>query len=107
MSAINVTNQSVSFEDGAELHYDELVVATGGVPRLRTIAGAEGQNVYLVRTMADVQRITERIDSNTRVVVLGSSFIGMETAATLKERAGVNSVEVVGVEDVSFENSFG
>jgi NADPH-dependent 2,4-dienoyl-CoA reductase/sulfur reductase-like enzyme len=59
-----------------------------------------------LRTRADCERIAERAASTERVVVVGASFIGMESAASLKAR-GVSKVTVVAPERFPFEHTLG
>ncbi|MEX5303919.1 NAD(P)/FAD-dependent oxidoreductase [Kocuria sabuli] len=71
----------VHLEDGAAVHADALVIATGASPRsLPPIAGAE--NVVTLRTIADAQKLRELVRRGGRMVVIGAGFIGAEVAST-------------------------
>ncbi|HEY6434484.1 MAG TPA: FAD-dependent oxidoreductase [Acetobacteraceae bacterium] len=91
--------------DGSVLHYDAALLATGGVPRRPPIRGATLGNVFLLRSRADADAILAQAERSERAVVLGASFIGMEIAASLRER-GLD-VTVVGKETVPFEKQLG
>ncbi|XP_078485676.1 apoptosis-inducing factor 3-like isoform X1 [Ciona intestinalis] len=75
--------------------YDKLVIATGGVPRtLEPTLGWRLGNVYVLRTPGDAGRIVDACRGK-RVVVVGSSFIGMEVTSYLTSHKITSSVAVV------------
>ncbi|MGA3147542.1 MAG: FAD/NAD(P)-binding oxidoreductase [Acidimicrobiales bacterium] len=71
-------------DDGSELHYDGLIVATGA--EARPLPGTEGMGgVHTLRTLDDCLAIRAELESagpGARVVVIGAGFIGSEVAAT-------------------------
>jgi 3-phenylpropionate/trans-cinnamate dioxygenase ferredoxin reductase subunit len=67
--------------DGRVLDYDKLVLATGGRARGLTLAGAEGKNVFPLRSIADVKQLRAHCQSGKRLVIIGGGFIGLEVAA--------------------------
>jgi NADPH-dependent 2,4-dienoyl-CoA reductase/sulfur reductase-like enzyme len=75
------------------------------VPHLPHLPGTHLRNVFLLRSRADADAILARAERSRRGVVLGASFIGMEVAASLRER-GLD-VTVVGKETVPFEKQLG
>ena len=89
VSAIDTGAQHVTTSSGERLAYGALVLATGATPRLLTVRGAE--RVLYLRTRADAERIVAAAAAGSRAVVIGSSFIGLEVAASLRAR----EVEVV------------
>lgn len=62
--------------------HDAILLATGATPTRLSISGAE--RALLVRTLDDSRAIIER--ARGRAVVIGSSFIGLEVAASLVAR---------------------
>jgi NADPH-dependent 2,4-dienoyl-CoA reductase/sulfur reductase-like enzyme len=50
------------------------------------VPGASLSHVHALRTLADSRAIIEKAKTAKRAVVVGSSFIGLETAASLRER---------------------
>ncbi|XP_033123203.1 apoptosis-inducing factor 3-like [Anneissia japonica] len=106
MEAVSVDTMlnSVKFQNGESLVYDTLVVATGGKPRVLSIPGADLENVCLLRTPEDGNHIVNNArDKN--VVIIGASFIGVEVAAYLANKA--SSVTVIGRSSVPYESSLG
>lgn len=83
---IEPKQRKLVLKSGRELEYGALVLATGAEPRRLDIPGADGDNVLVLRSLADSRRIVEKAKSGARVVVLGSSFIGLEVAASLRAR---------------------
>ncbi|MGO9027173.1 MAG: NAD(P)/FAD-dependent oxidoreductase [Acidimicrobiales bacterium] len=83
-TGLDTDRRSVSLEDGSDLHYDGLVVATGASPR--RLPGTEGvAGVHTLRTLDDCLAIRDGLAAageRPRVVVIGAGFIGAEVAAT-------------------------
>ena len=73
-------------EDGTELPFGRLVVATGAVPFVPPIAGADLGGVHTLRTRADADRILGRARPDSRCVVIGGGLLGLETAGALARR---------------------
>jgi apoptosis-inducing factor 3 len=91
--------------DGSALSYDAVLLATGGAPSLPAIPGAHLRNVFLLRSIADAQAIQAQAERSRTAVILGASFLGMEAAASLRERG--LAVTVIGKEAVPFARQFG
>ncbi|MFA5571331.1 MAG: FAD-dependent oxidoreductase [Sphaerochaetaceae bacterium] len=68
--------------------YDSLVLSPGAAPVRPPIKGIDDSDIYLLRSVRDVDRIVEKVEQeNTkRAVVVGGGFIGLEMAENLKER---------------------
>lgn len=91
--------------DGSSLHYDAALLATGATPRQAPIPGADLGNVFLLRSRADADAILAQAERSERAVIIGASFIGMEVAASLRERG--LEVTVAAKESVPFEKQLG
>ena len=83
--ALAPSRQLLTLEDGTGLRYDQLLIATGATPVELDIPGAVGRILYL-RSLKDSRRIIEAAESARRAVVIGTSFIGLEVAASLRTR---------------------
>ncbi|MEE2060758.1 NAD(P)/FAD-dependent oxidoreductase [Rhodococcus artemisiae] len=69
--------------DAGTVRYDELVVATGAVPR--TVFPDAPAGVFTLRTIDDAQRIREAFRTAARIVVVGGGFIGLEIASSARQ----------------------
>jgi len=83
----------VNLEDGEEIGYQKLLLATGGSAIRLPIWGNELENVFTLRSIEDAQKIQEAAGVNKRVLVMGGSFIGAEVSATLSQ-LGTQVIEV-------------
>src|SRR6516225_996670 len=90
--------KQLTLSDGRSLGYGALLLATGAEPVRLTISGAALPHVCYLRTLADSRRIIEKARNAKRAVVIGSSFIGLEVAWSLRERK--LEVAVVGRDSV-------
>jgi NADPH-dependent 2,4-dienoyl-CoA reductase/sulfur reductase-like enzyme/nitrite reductase/ring-hydroxylating ferredoxin subunit len=96
---------SVELDDGGRLHYDRLLLATGAEPVRLDLPGADRSLVHYLRTLADCDALVAAVGRASRAVVIGSSFIGLEAAASLRTRG--LEVEVVGLDRVPMEKVLG
>lgn len=101
---LDASTKTIKLSNGTTLQYDAAFVSTGGTPRTIPSPGYNLKNIYPLRDPEDAQAINERVE-NARVVVVGSSFIGMEIASCIAKKA--KSVVVVGMENVPFERVLG
>lgn len=65
------------------VHYDALVIATGG--RARRLSGTAAlDGVHTLRTLDDAVAVRAALKSGPRTVVIGAGFIGSEIASTAR-----------------------
>ena len=86
VTAINPQAKQVTLSDGDSLGYGALLLATGAEPVRFRIPGDDSHHVCYLRTLDDSRRIIEKAKNASRAVVIGSSFIGLEVAWSLRER---------------------
>lgn len=84
--AIDRTGRQLELADGRRLPYKRLLLATGAEPNRLDVPGAHLPHVRLLRTLSDCRALLARLTPGTRIVVIGSSFIGLEAAASLRSR---------------------
>ena len=63
---------------GEAVPYAALLLATGAEPKRLDVPGGDQDHVRVLRSLDDCRAILGRLAAGTRVVVLGSSFIGLE-----------------------------
>lgn len=83
---IDVDGRAVIAADGMVFPFDRLLVATGAEPVRLPIEGADREQVFTLRSLADSRAIIERARNSQTAVVLGAGFIGLEVAAALRSR---------------------
>jgi 3-phenylpropionate/trans-cinnamate dioxygenase ferredoxin reductase subunit len=84
--AIHPAEREIELEGGERLGYGRLVLATGARPRELRVPGADRVGVHTYRTLADAEAVSAAADEAHAAVVIGGSFIGAETAASLRAR---------------------
>ena len=105
VTAIDPKKKQVTLSDGSSLGYGALLLATGAEPVRLHIPGGDLPHVCYLRTLADSRHIIEKAKHAKRAVVIGASFIGLEVAASLRERK--LEVAVVGKESLPLEKVLG
>jgi NADPH-dependent 2,4-dienoyl-CoA reductase/sulfur reductase-like enzyme len=102
---LNAERKTVTLESGEVLPYEALLLATGAEPVRLPIEGATLPHVFTLRTLADSRSIIAAAKAARRAVVIGSSFIGLETAASLRTRG--LEVDIVSRDSVPLERVLG
>ncbi|HET7134208.1 MAG TPA: FAD-dependent oxidoreductase, partial [Gammaproteobacteria bacterium] len=98
VTSIDTAQKQVVLDDDRTESYDKLLLATGADPVKLDLPGGTLPHVHYLRTLADSRNIIAAAASAQRAVVIGSSFIGLEVAASLRARK--LEVHVVGPDDV-------
>ena len=96
VTRIDRAAKSLELADGSQLAYDKLALTTGGRARNLPMPGAESENVFTVRSIADVQKIRPLCQPGARAVIIGGGFIGLEAAA-VAVKLGVNVTVLEGL----------
>lgn len=107
VTSVDFSQKSVVTRSGKTFPYTKLVLATGGVPRSLPLEGFQLlENIFKLRTVTDVQHILKAIgeEKKKKIVVIGSSFIGMEVGNALSKD---NEVTIVGQEQAPMERVMG
>lgn len=82
-SNLDTAAQTVTLTDGTVLGYDELVIATGLVPR-RIPAFPDLEGIRVLRSFDESMAIRQHASEAQHAVVIGAGFIGCEVAASLR-----------------------
>jgi NAD(P)H-nitrite reductase large subunit/Fe-S-cluster-containing hydrogenase component 2 len=81
-------------DDGTEVPFDRLIVATGARAAALSIPGATLGGIFSFRNLADLEEIERLAQPGRRVVVLGGGNVGMQACEALLAR-GLRATVVV------------
>jgi 3-phenylpropionate/trans-cinnamate dioxygenase ferredoxin reductase component len=85
---------TVTTEDGEQIGYDKLLLATGSRVRRLDVPGGELDGIRYLRTVGESVALRQALEARPRVVVVGAGWIGLEAAAAAREHgAEVTLVE--------------
>ncbi|KAL2162591.1 hypothetical protein VTH06DRAFT_7505 [Thermothelomyces fergusii] len=106
VTAVDFATKTVTTKSGGKFAYTKLVLSTGGTPRRLPLPGFNDLgNIFTLRTVHDAKRIVDAIgDKGKKIVIIGSSFIGLEIAVATSNG---NDVTVVGMEKAPLERVLG
>ena len=102
---VDPSARHVVTENGATIKFGSLLLATGSSPTRLPVPGADLPTVHYLRTLDDSKAIITAAQKGKRAVVIGASFIGLEVAASLRERN--IAVTVVAPESIPLEHVLG
>lgn len=111
---VDLKKKTVRLEGGAaDVNFDKLLLCTGSeTRRLSGLPNGTARGIFTVRDVNDLQELgkfleeNSRFNSNPRVAIIGSSFVGVELASAFQRR-GCKNVTVIGQESVPFERILG
>ncbi|WP_195270608.1 FAD-dependent oxidoreductase [Eubacterium sp. 1001713B170207_170306_E7] len=94
--SIDPEKKQVHLAGGGVIAYEKLLTATGSVPFVPPIKGKEtAKNTFTFTTLDDAASVSEILDENSRIVILGAGLIGLKAAeAVVKQCAGVTVVDL-------------
>ncbi|MGN0595841.1 MAG: NAD(P)/FAD-dependent oxidoreductase [Ruminiclostridium sp.] len=79
-----INNSSVVLDDGEELQYDKLMVATGSKPFVPPMEGLDKvKNKFTFMTWDSVKEIKKKVKKDTKVLIIGAGLIGLKAAEAL------------------------
>ncbi|KQP49184.1 NAD(P)/FAD-dependent oxidoreductase [Pseudorhodoferax sp. Leaf274] len=85
--------RQVVLADGAVVPYEKLILCTGGRARRLTLPGADRVPLHTLRTIGDAAALAPVLAPGRSIVVVGGGWIGLEVAATARQR-GADAVVV-------------
>lgn len=82
---VDASSGRIFLADGSEERFSKLAVCTGAAPYVPSIPGADGENVYYLRTPADAERLRAAAESSAvrSAVVAGASMAGIKVVEAL------------------------
>ncbi|MDX9838366.1 MAG: nitrite reductase large subunit NirB [Azoarcus sp.] len=77
---INRARRTVRADDGTEVAYDRLLLATGSVPFILPVPGKDLPGVIAYRDIADTEAMIDAAKHHQHAVVIGAGLLGLEAA---------------------------
>lgn len=105
VASLDAANKTLQLVNGQSLKYDAALLATGGIPVRPQLPGADLPQVFVLRSKADAQQIRHSAKAGQRAVIIGDSFIAMESASSLRQYG--LEVTVLARHPVPFAKQFG
>ncbi|HZN80254.1 MAG TPA: FAD-dependent oxidoreductase, partial [Mycobacterium sp.] len=81
--SVDAAAQTVTLADGSSIAYDELIIATGLVPK-RIPSFPDLPGIHVLRSFDESLKLRGEAGSARNAVVVGAGFIGCEVAASLR-----------------------
>jgi 3-phenylpropionate/trans-cinnamate dioxygenase ferredoxin reductase component len=85
VTSVDPAAHTVTLDSGAELGYQQVLIATGGRNRRLRLPGAGLPGLHYLRTVAECDAIKREAAPGRRAVVVGMGFIGCEVTASLTQ----------------------
>lgn len=105
VTSIDAGQRRLVLDDGDDVAYDWLILATGARPRRLDLPGANLAGIRTLRTLADSDLLKRAFEAKPRLVVVGAGFIGAEVAASARV-LGLD-VTVLEMADVPLQRALG
>ncbi len=86
VTAIDPGNKLLRTLPRGNVHYNQLLITTGAAPCRLSIPGATLGAIHYLRSLTDAEAIRSSAQIAKRAVVIGGSLIGLEIAASLRQR---------------------
>lgn len=83
--SLDPSERCVRLESEERIRYDKLLVATGTVAR-RLPFGDDLAGIHLLRSLDDSRTLRADLETASQVLIVGAGFIGMEVAASCRQR---------------------
>lgn len=88
VTSLDPAARTVETGDGAVVHYDKLLLATGSEPRRLQVPGTDLAGVHHLRRLAHADRLRHVLSAlgrdNGHLVIAGAGWIGLEVAAAAR-----------------------
>nr|XP_046267322.1 apoptosis-inducing factor 3 isoform X2 [Scatophagus argus] len=102
--SVDTDKKTVTFDDGSVQSYDQLLLSTGCRAKGLDVPGMKLDNVKMLETPEDARQIHAAC-AGCNVVLVGTSFVGMEIASYLIGKA--SSITVIGSSEMPYQNTLG
>ena len=86
-SGLDTANKTVTLENGRDISYDKLLIATGSTSRVPPVLGIDQADVCYHWTLADTRKLEEQMANARNCFVIGAGFISLLTVSALIKTA--------------------
>ena len=86
VTSIDTAAKTVQTDKDETVEFENLLIATGGIPFTPPIPGAEGTDVYNFTNLAHAQTLISKAKEIKRAVVIGGGLIGLKAGESLFDR---------------------
>lgn len=83
--ALDASRRLLTLDAEETLSYDKLLLTTGSVVRPLALPGVDFDQILYLRRLADSERIAATLTKDTRLLIVGAGWIGLEVAAAARE----------------------
>jgi len=90
--SINRDMQTIVLDDGDDIEYSHVILATGTRARHLPVAGGDLPNIKYLRTLADVDDIKSALKPKAKLLIVGGGYIGLEVAASAVKQGNTVTV---------------
>ncbi|XP_062341672.1 apoptosis-inducing factor 3 [Osmerus eperlanus] len=102
--SLDTEKKTVTFDDGSAQNYDQLLISTGCRAKGLDCPGMDLKNVKMLETPEDARQIHAAC-VGCRIVIVGTSFVGMEVASYMIDKA--TSITVIGSSELPYQKTLG
>ncbi|XP_030602510.1 apoptosis-inducing factor 3 [Archocentrus centrarchus] len=102
--SVDTDKKTVTFDDGSVQSYDQILISTGCRAKGLDVPGMNLGNIKMLETPEDARQIHAACIGHN-VVLVGTSFVGMEVASYLLDKA--SSITVIGSSEMPYQNTLG
>lgn len=85
VTQIDRAKKVVISEAGLTVSYDKIIMATGSFPFVPPVPGHDRDNVFVYRTIEDLEKITAAAKTGKVGAVIGGGLLGLEAAKALMD----------------------
>ncbi|XP_029923933.1 apoptosis-inducing factor 3 [Myripristis murdjan] len=102
--SLDTDKRTITFDDGSVQSYDQLLISTGCRAKGLDMPGMELGNVKMLETPEDARQIHAAC-VGCRIVIVGTSFVGMEVASYMTDKAA--TITVIGSSEMPYQKTLG
>lgn len=84
--SLNIAEKFVALDNGERVGYEKLLIATGGKPFIPKMEGTDKDGIFTFTNLSDAERLAEKLEKASHIVVIGAGLIGVSVTEALVRR---------------------